>query len=276
MSRCARWIGVVEWRRRTPNKWLDKVIAEAEESEHHLRLQRKLSSRRLQLRGGSNLSKPYKSTATVSSNGEEKDVGALIDRERQLLRKAKAATVLPKQNTTSSAMDHRIVALPAAPGCNNTKRKQQPSSIEGKKLKRKRLERRESVVCHKARRRRSWKQYRKIYSAEGCTNQVHSGWICIRHGSKVKLCSSEKCSNQALRGGLCVRHGAKRKRCSSEGCTNQSKTGGVCVRHGAQVKRCCSGGCTNPAQKGGVCRRHAYRSLGICWISSEGSRVNPI
>ena len=105
------------------------------------------------------------------------------------------------------------------------------------------------------------KQYKKKCSADGCSNIVVKGGVCIRHGAKVKRCSSEGCTNQAQKGGVCMRHGAKVKLCSSEGCTNITKKGGVCMRHGAKVKRCISEGCTNIAKKGGVCWRHrAYRN----------------
>eukprot|EP00984_Skeletonema_dohrnii_P000264 scaffold86_cov98-Skeletonema_dohrnii-CCMP3373.AAC.1 len=103
-------------------------------------------------------------------------------------------------------------------------------------------------------------KYKNICSANGCTNVVVQGGVCVRHGARVKrqLCSREECTNQAVQGGVCVRHGAKgkRKRCSSEGCTNQAIKGGVCMRHGAKVKLCSSEGCTTYARKGGVCMRH--------------------
>ena len=44
------------------------------------------------------------------------------------------------------------------------------------------------------------KKKRKKYtcSNEGCTNHVHTGGVCRRHGSKVKTytCSHEGCTNQ--------------------------------------------------------------------------------
>ena len=86
-----------------------------------------------------------------------------------------------------------------------------------------------------ARKKVDWKKYKKTCSADGCTNQVIKGGVCIEHGAKRKLCSSDGCTNQAKRGGVCIKHGAKvkPKLCSAEGCTNQSRRGGVCKRHGA-------------------------------------------
>ena len=83
----------------------------------------------------------------------------------------------------------------------------------------------------KAEEHSDWRKYRKICSAEGCTNLVVKGGVCIRHGAKRKTCSSEECTNQAVEGGVCVRHGATwtRKKCSSEGCTNLAIRGGVCI-----------------------------------------------
>eukprot|EP00986_Skeletonema_menzelii_P008071 scaffold3310_cov87-Skeletonema_menzelii.AAC.1 len=118
------------------------------------------------------------------------------------------------------------------------------------------------------------KKYKKYYcSADGCTNHVINGGVCILHGAKRKRCSSEGCTNQVRRRGMCWRHGAKVKvkRCSSEGCTNIVINGGVCIRHGAKVKRCSSEGCTNQAQKGGVCFRHGAKTKRC---SSEGCTNN--
>ena len=54
------------------------------------------------------------------------------------------------------------------------------------------------------------KQYRKICSADACTNLARAGEeVCVKHGAKVKLCSSDGCTNQAKKGGVCIRHGAK-------------------------------------------------------------------
>ena len=79
-------------------------------------------------------------------------------------------------------------------------------------------------------------KYRKICSANGCTNVVVQGGVCGRHGARVKLCSREGCTNYAHKGGVCNRHGAKVQLCSREECTNQAKKGGVCIRHGATMK----------------------------------------
>jgi hypothetical protein len=79
------------------------------------------------------------------------------------------------------------------------------------------------------------KRYRKICSADECTNQALRGGVCIKHGAKVKLCSAEGCTNHAKKGGVCWTHGAKAERCSSEGCTKFAQKGGVCWRHGANL-----------------------------------------
>ncbi len=125
----------------------------------------------------------------------------------------------------------------------------------------------ETVTAKRARWREA-KQKKKC-TAEGCTNQVYRGGVCIKHGAKVKRCSIEGCTNHIVKGGVCMKHGAiqTRKRCSVEGCTNQSRKGGVCARHGAEAKQCSSEGCTNKAQKGGVCQSHGAKRT-IC--SSEG------
>jgi len=106
----------------------------------------------------------------------------------------------------------------------------------------------------------------KLCSAEGCTNIVIQGGVCIRHGAKRKerkRCSREGCTNQAQIGEVCIRHGAKKRRyeCSAEECTNLVVRGGVCWRHGAKTKspRCSSEGCRNQAQCGGVCIRHSAK-----------------
>mmetsp|Transcript_20596 Transcript_20596/g.34880 ORF Transcript_20596/g.34880 Transcript_20596/m.34880 type:complete len:249 (-) Transcript_20596:225-971(-) len=79
---------------------------------------------------------------------------------------------------------------------------------------------------------------KSLCSADGCTNGVIKGGVCIRHGAKVKRCSSEGCTNLAQRGGVCTKLGAKKKLCSSDGCTNQVNKGGVCWRHGASRTHC--------------------------------------
>ena len=79
----------------------------------------------------------------------------------------------------------------------------------------------------------------------------------MRHGAEIKRyeCSADGCSNKVIKGGVCVRHGAKNKRCNIEGCTNKAQLGGVCKRHGAKTK-CSSDGCKNHAKRRGVCKRH--------------------
>eukprot|EP00984_Skeletonema_dohrnii_P036290 scaffold37098_cov139-Skeletonema_dohrnii-CCMP3373.AAC.1 len=117
--------------------------------------------------------------------------------------------------------------------------------------------------------KKDWRKYKKKCSADGCTNHVQKGGVCIRHGAKVtrKLCSKEGCKNIAVAGGVCRRHGAKVKLCSSEGCTNKAREGGVCKRHGAKVKLCSSEGCTKFAQAGGVCMKHGAK---VKQCSKEG------
>jgi hypothetical protein len=100
------------------------------------------------------------------------------------------------------------------------------------------------------------KRHRKICSAEGCTNRVVNGGVCVRHGAKTRRCSNDGCTHKAVNGGLCQSHGAKKILCSKDGCTNQVQIGGVCRRHGAKRKLCSMEGCTNVAQRGGVCERH--------------------
>jgi hypothetical protein len=112
--------------------------------------------------------------------------------------------------------------------------------------------------------KRDWRKYIKICSADGCTKQAQQGGICIKNGATYtkKLCSIEGCKSQAQKGGICIRHGATwtKKQCSSEGCTKQAQNGyGVCVQHGAKRKECSSEGCPNKAVKGGVCMKHGAK-----------------
>jgi hypothetical protein len=109
-----------------------------------------------------------------------------------------------------------------------------------------------------------WRKYKKTCKADGCTNIVVKGGVCIKHGAKVKQCSSEGCSNYAVKGGVCIKHGAQVKPCNNEGCTNFAQRGGVCIKHGANIKRCSSEGCSNKAKKGGVCIRH-----GATWTKKK-------
>jgi hypothetical protein len=111
--------------------------------------------------------------------------------------------------------------------------------------------------------KRDWRKYQKICSADGCTKQAITGFeVCMKHGATYtkKRCSKKGCSNQVIKGGVCVRHGAKVKQCSEEGCTKQAQNGyGVCVQHGAKVKLCSSEGCPNQARNGGVCMKHGAK-----------------
>jgi hypothetical protein len=113
--------------------------------------------------------------------------------------------------------------------------------------------------------KRDWRKYRKICSADGCTTLAICGFeVCIKHGATYtkKRCIIEGCTKQAQKGGICIRHGATwtKKQCSSEGCTKQAQNGcGVCVQHGAKRKECSSEGCPNKAVKGGVCMKHGAK-----------------
>eukprot|EP00573_Skeletonema_grethae_P001826 CAMPEP_0201690246 /NCGR_PEP_ID=MMETSP0578-20130828/3711_1 /ASSEMBLY_ACC=CAM_ASM_000663 /TAXON_ID=267565 /ORGANISM="Skeletonema grethea, Strain CCMP 1804" /LENGTH=203 /DNA_ID=CAMNT_0048175169 /DNA_START=6 /DNA_END=617 /DNA_ORIENTATION=- len=111
------------------------------------------------------------------------------------------------------------------------------------------------------------KQYRKICTADGCTNIAQKEGVCNKHHKTVqrKICTVEECTSIAQRGGVCFRHGAKykKKSCSREGCTRRAIQGGVCIKHGAKrpaVALCAVEGCPNQRAKGGFCRRH-YRQM---------------
>ena len=75
-----------------------------------------------------------------------------------------------------------------------------------------------------------------------------------------KKCSAEGCTNIVVKGEVCIRHGATwtKKKCRSEGCTKYAQNGKVCITHGATwtKKRCIINGCTNSRRKGGVCYKH--------------------
>jgi hypothetical protein len=55
----------------------------------------------------------------------------------------------------------------------------------------------------------------------------------MKHRAKHKYCSAEGCTNQVQNGGVCMKHGAKVKLCSAEGCTSRAQGGGVYKKHGA-------------------------------------------
>lgn len=109
--------------------------------------------------------------------------------------------------------------------------------------------------------------------ADGCTNLVVQGGVCLTHGAKVKLCThvdpdtGDICTKQAKKGGVCITHGAEVKRCTfAGGCNNHAIRDGVCITHGAGAKlkprkKCTyigEGGtpCPNNAKRGGVCITH--------------------
>ncbi len=43
----------------------------------------------------------------------------------------------------------------------------------------------------------------KVCSSEGCATHAQNGGVCRRHGAKVKLYSSEGCTNQIICEGVC-------------------------------------------------------------------------
>ncbi len=206
---------------------------------------------------------------------EEDDVGALIYREVQL-RKAEAAAAAAeskKEQFVSTSTHNSHVensdgkSLPSPKHTGASIEKHQ-SMLEGNDLPKEKVAK---------------KKYRYECSADGCTNQVKQGGVCIRHGAKVKRmeCSVDKCTNPVQKGGVCTehgaKHGAKRKLCSSssEGCTNNYvQKGGVSVRYGARTRILCNmEGCNKIAQRKGVCWRHGAKHLAkrkLC--SSEGCK----
>ncbi|KAK1734877.1 hypothetical protein QTG54_014337 [Skeletonema marinoi] len=84
------------------------------------------------------------------------------------------------------------------------------------KRKRPRL-RRDDDEGKEAGKKAARKRYRYECSADGCTNAVKQGGVCIKHGAKVIRCNKEGCTNKAVKGGVCIRHGAKVKLCSIDG-----------------------------------------------------------
>ena len=90
--------------------------------------------------------------------------------------------------STAAASAAKTASAPAA-----KKRKVDSSSInDGNKSK-----------------KRDWRKYKQICSADGCTTFARSGGVCAKHGAKKgqrKLCSIEGCKTQARNGGLCQKH----------------------------------------------------------------------
>ena len=170
----------------------------------------------------------------ASNEDEEEDLGALIDRESQLRKKEDAAAGLAKKRRRNSSSSTRRSTstrqATAGHKVTNSDVKMITSRLSSKRSRRSSGNDEERKVHTQVAR----KKYRYECSADGCTNHVVNGGVCIRHGAKIKLCSSEGCTNVAQKGGVCIRHGAKVKRCSTEGCANQAKRGGLCWRHGAK------------------------------------------
>ena len=166
------------------------------------------------------MSEPTEKMASTNKSIEKDgdDVAVLIYRESQL-RKAEAAVAASERKMTSSAASthNRMSSRKKIQVVNQD----DTSTIKSHKAsKRKRLslsEAKEGPIRKKVDRRK----YKKICSADGCTNQVVNGGVCIKHGAKVKRCSKEGCTNYAINGGVCRRHGAKLKRCSKEGCAKE-------------------------------------------------------
>ena len=205
--------------------------------------------------------------ASLGSEGNNEDFGALIYGESQL-RKKEAANV--------SAADKRNSSHQANTDYCNTNPHTTVDASKSSSNKRKRhsLGYQEQVPTITRSTPSSVASVRKKYnrkmcSAEGCDNLSRGGGVCIRHGAAIKLCSSDGCTNIAVKGGVCKRHGANPivKQCSREGCTKKAQQGGVCIRHGAKVKPCRIDGCNTNAKRGGVCTRHGS-TLNLC--SSEG------
>ena len=223
---------------------------------------------------------------------DEEDYGALIYRESQLRKAEAAAAVAAKaakddaKNKKKSSLDvsstHRRRATSTR--VTSTAARDKPGDKPGVNAahKTKASKRKRKIPVgreEQAPRKVAPKQYRKICSADGCTNQVQKGGLCRRHGAKTKRCSVEGCKNHAKKGGVCIKHGAKKTQCSMEECTNHAVRRGVCIKHGAKVeyKGCSVEGCTNLAQKRGVCMKHGAKrklcSSAVCTNSAKKGGV---
>ena len=139
-----------------------------------------------------------------------------------------------KARAAADAKKKKRMAIAASAGRRTSPRKRSSvnqdngASMERTKKKRAvRVDDQSQNDSQKVRKKVDWRKYKKICSAEGCTNHAQKGGVCIRHGAKVndwrkyaKTCSADGCTNYAMKGGVCIKHGAKTKRCSSERCTN--------------------------------------------------------
>ena len=190
------------------------------------------------------------------NDNEDDDIGVLIYREFQL-RKAEAAAAAERK-TKSTASTRRTSSRKRLPINYDESEKSIIPSPQRNIVTKARSKRKSSLDEDGARKNMA-KKKRTCSAADGCTNNVVRGGVCVRHGAKIPRCSSAGCPNQVIQGGVCTRHGAKVKRCSSKRCTNKAVKGGVCVKHGAKVKRCNKEGCTNQAIQGGVCVRHGAK-----------------
>eukprot|EP00984_Skeletonema_dohrnii_P025198 scaffold14311_cov150-Skeletonema_dohrnii-CCMP3373.AAC.5 len=173
--------------------------------------------------------------AAPSDGGEVvDDICALIYRESQL-RKAEAAAAAAERKKTSSASTHHRTTSTRKRTPVEDNKSEEPLPGKQRKGASKRKKREPSLKDDQLRKKATRKQYRKECSADGCTNKVVEGGVCVKHGAKKKRCSFEGCNNVVVKGGVCIRHGAKwsKKKCSIEGCTNNSRRGGVCRRHEA-------------------------------------------
>ena len=115
-----------------------------------------------------------------------------------------------------------------------------------------------------------------------CTKQAKKGGVCITHGAEVKRCTyAGGCNNHAIRDGVCITHGAgaklkPRKKCTTPGCPNNAKRGGVCITHGAMKQLCSFDGCQNKVVKGGICITHGAAKQIKKTCSFPGGCVNKV
>ena len=190
----------------------------------------------------------------MGGEDDEEDYGALIYRESQL-RKAEAAAftaAAAKAASVDVSSTRRRATSTRATSAGDGKSRLSVNAVKRARVYSKRKRGSSTEDEEQTPRKAARKQCRKKCSANGCTNIVVKGGVCIKHGTTVKRCSAEGCTNQAQKGGKCMKHGADIKRCSAEGCTSFAHKGGVCMKRGAERKRCSSEGCTNIAVKGGV------------------------
>ena len=160
----------------------------------------------------------------MGGEDEEEDYGALIYRESQL-RKAEAAAAAvavaaakdAKKKKKNSSADVRT----STRRCATTTSTQATSTAHSKS------------PMNISLRKKTPKKKRELSTKDEELAQKRARWREANQKNK-KLCSADGCTNKVVRGGVCIKHGAKKKRCSSKGCKNQVQVGGVCKRHGAK------------------------------------------